>query len=1229
MQIGELFETRVADKIEPVIKVSETADEHKLASEVGSYVVTPTIEKYLSGFLDHYTDTFQVDTTEIGVWISGYFGSGKSHLAKVMGLLAENRRLAGATACDRFKTRLPSQSEHRGNIERALARMSQCDTRLLAFNVNTLADSKSTPLPKLLLSQFYQSKGYGSNVLYARVIEAELDRQGRLAELHALVEKSSGRTWSDIQKNPTFHQRHLYAAASQLAPEAFPTPQSVGDSLQKAQAGEIHNVGFLIETLLADLDLRERSTRRKQRLLLVLDESGQWIEGDKDRLAQLQALIEEAAVRGQGRIWIVVTTHGDMGSVLKEAKALEGDMKKIEARFRYKFSLTTENIELVLEDRLFKKTLQGRQELDAIYRKRAGVLRDVGEMRGSERVLPACTVEKFSTYYPFLPYQVSLIPEIVKSLRSRGGRGEQLSGSTRTLLAITQDILRSGRRPYLNEGVGPLVSFDEVYSNLAGEGEVTPDVRDDLAKIPRDVLDATPLTQRVAEVLYLVRELPYFVRTKENIARLLASEVEDDMAGLVERAGPELERLQKARRVGLIGDEYEYLTGEKRTFEEAVAAREAELRAQDLERGLSDHFFHSAGRAFWTEWLGFQTISYEGVEFAFRLWLDIMPVPGRQGDVTLRIATPLARETLEAMEDKSLRSDEQNTVFVFSAAILRFEEHLRRYIAMREVIDTWKGDTHRSEEAKRLAHERERDDLPKVRSKVLDDLKAGLAQAHVVFRGSSRRVASGARRAEALRAEIASFWPIIYPKLERMPLRVANEEAAIRDVLGGGTSHRDVVALKLFDKSGKLDASSVILDAIRSFLASQQALSRRVLGAGLLTEFSAPPYGWDGNAIRIGVAALVRTGAVKLIVNKKPFSNPADTELVDALRVARVFDKVELVLEDIEIPPDQLAAVRTLLKRLAKRKDLDETPAALAEAAGLLAVDVAARAERITLWASSAEFPLPTSFVEATESWSGLTVLTNPIHRVQEVYLHRERLERGHGLIVSLATFEKSDGRLFQEMARLSRELDSVEHRLPEDSPARTFLTAYDHATQTRTLNQSETWRHLRALESSARLELGMLEEAWRKSARDLAQSAIDEVTAQAVLLALPPDELAAICKPATTFLERLDAVTGTSRIAGLPESARQVADLLAKALLEAEARQRREPDPQPKPPDDGDPVPPVTEKPKAKKKRNIRARDLTAGALIKDGATWAVVRERLDRAVQSALDDGFDVEIT
>ncbi|MBK9096491.1 MAG: hypothetical protein IPM84_27785 [Anaerolineae bacterium] len=317
MRIGDLFQTAVEERIEPVIKVGDTADERKLAAEIGSYVVTPLIERTIDDILEHYTDTFLAQTGEIGIWISGYFGSGKSHLAKVIALLAENRKLEGVVACDRFAARVPSDAPRRKAILRSLSRMDQCQTQVLAFNLNTLTDGKGRPLPGLLLSQYYLSLGYSANLIYARVIEAELDRQGRLADLHAAVERRAKKPWADVERNLSFYRIHLYAAACEVAPEVFPTTADVERALKDAEQGEIYNVEFLVKTILADLQRREQATHKPQRILLVLDESGQWIENSSGRLSQLQGLVEAAGEKGQGRIWIIVTTHGDMGSIYK------------------------------------------------------------------------------------------------------------------------------------------------------------------------------------------------------------------------------------------------------------------------------------------------------------------------------------------------------------------------------------------------------------------------------------------------------------------------------------------------------------------------------------------------------------------------------------------------------------------------------------------------------------------------------------------------------------------------------------------------------------------------------------------------------------------------------------------------------------------------------------------------------------------------------------------------
>ncbi|MGK5084115.1 BREX system P-loop protein BrxC [Bdellovibrionota bacterium FG-1] len=1220
MKLAEIFETKIEEKIDPVIKVGEVQDEAKLASEIGAYVVTPTIEKYIDEFLEHFTDTFLSRTTEIGSWISGYFGSGKSHLAKILSLLVENRTLTGHAATKRFEGRVPHAALHRSSILRSLGRMDQCGTQVLAFNLNTLVDSKTTPLPRLLLSQYYQSRGYSSNLLYARVIEQEIDRRGKLEALHNEVAALADRPWVDIQKNPGFYAKHLYKAACKVAPDAFSSPEEVAQALKNAEKGDLYNAQFLVQTMLDDLEIRKQETKKPARFLFVLDESGQWIEDDAGRLAQLQALVEEASIKGQGRIWIFVTTHEDMGAIFQNARALQADMKKIEPRFIYKWSLTTENIELVLEDRIFKKKIAGKDAVVKAYEAAPGVLRGLGELANTSQKLPSCERERFVTFYPFFPYQIHLIPEIVKSLRSRGGRGEQLSGSTRTLLAITQDILRAGRRPYLKLEVGEIVPFDEVYGNLSGEGEVSPDVRRELSRIEEIVPAACALTRRIAEVLFLIREISYIPRTIDNIARLLVESTSDDLPTLVARLQPELDKLIAAKMLTRIGDEYEFLTGERRTFEDEVATVAAQIKQQDREAGLAKHFVYDSDKKVnhLRSLVGFETVQFKDAEFEVRINMD-GTVALRNGHIEVRMFSPLAALSgtkVPELEDQSLRADEQHTIFVLCDRVLGFDQDLSRFLAMREVVSAWKGDPHKSEEARKLASERETNDLDKLERRVRDGIKVGIKQAHVIFRGSSRALSprSGQTPGETLRAELSTFWPTLYPKFEKVPVRIAQEQKAILDVLSGEKNLApDVKALRLFDQAGALDPNSPLLDATRIFLASRQNKKERTLGKDILEEFGIPPYGWDRNAVRVGVAACVRAGTIKVLIGKMPHTNPSDQALQKALRDSREFERVELVLEDSDVSPDELEGARTLLMKLTGKRKIDETPAALHEAMDAFGKEKLGRAEKLIDWADAAGLPRPKVFDEGKEALESVLALSNPVHRVKEIYTRAEDLKRGVESIDQLVTFREKWGLAFTELKSFATQLSGIDHLLPSGGTIHGFIGEYEAARASARFAEPEIWKVIQGAKASAALELQTMLSGWRDEARQIIRETLDRLPEDLKQQKLEQELIKEMTVPLDGFLAALDTESDPVRVAALSVRARRLVDELAAALRK-EAEKRA-------------PKPPANEPAKpARETRRVRFSDVSTVRHVRSETEWEELKKKLDERVRTLLRD-FEVE--
>ncbi|HRR41062.1 MAG TPA: hypothetical protein P5244_07500, partial [Syntrophales bacterium] len=453
-----------------------------------------------------------------------------------------------------------------------------------------------------------------------------------------------------------------------------------------------------------------------------------------------------------------------------------------------------------------------------------------------------------------------------------------------------------------------MVSFDEIYFNLLQEGEISADIRREISKIQSVVPAATDLTPKLAEVLFLTGELNYLPKSADNLARLLVTETSQDLASLQPIIEAELEKLKKSKIVAKVGDEWEFLTGERRTFEEAVETIAAQLKFQDREEGLN--------KLISTHILGFDTIPFKGHDFQVRLYFDNKLLV-KNGHVDIRIISPFGHysgKTISDYENESLKPENNQTIYIFCDRVPQFSEQLDRYIAMKEVVDKWLGDPNKSATERELANSKATIDLPKLKDAVEGSIRQGLRQGHLIFRGSSRAIVckTGQQAGEAVRTEIGHYFGTLYPKYDKLPIWIKSEQQDISDVLAGSkTLSQDVKSLKLYDKTGQLDIHIPLIDEIRIYLTNRQNKKQRTLGHEILDHFETPPYGWDPNAVRIGIAAAVRAGMIKIAVGKKIFTNPADTELSATMRNSKAFNKAEVILEETDVDTAVLIAVRT------------------------------------------------------------------------------------------------------------------------------------------------------------------------------------------------------------------------------------------------------------------------------------------------------------------------------
>ena len=708
-------------------------------------------------------------------------------------------------------------------------------------------------------------------------------------------------------------------------------------------------------------------------------------------------------------------------------------------------------------------------------------------------------------------------------------------------------------------------------------------------------------------MLYLIREIDYIPKTPQNLARLLVERTDDDVASIMRKITPELEKLQKAKIVARIGDDYEFLTKEGRNFEEEVIEAMGSFRWQDVLKGIEDLDL---------KFVDFSTVPFMNWECPVRIVYDNKEVT-RDGDIRIQIYSPLERlggKQIADIEEDSTHHTNEHTIFVLSGTVPKFDEQVKYYIAMKSVIDLWKGDPHKSTEAQQLASNREENELKKQRDKIQESVSESLRQAQIIFKGSSRSLAvkKDQTPSQALRAELAQFMPGIYTKYQKVPYRVQKEQNLIVDILKGDhTLTADMKGIKIYDKAGGIDKQSPLLFEIRAFMDSKRSIKERVLGNDLVEKFSRPPYGWHQGAIRAGVAALVRSGDMKVLIEKKPFTNPADSSLQNALKNSRDFNKVQLDMEESETDKTDLVDARKVLIALIGKRNIPEIPQGLSDAMKVFAEAQGKLADETMRWADAARLPLPKEFSEGKEAFERFVSLSNPHHVIKEIMAVKEKLPGYVQTIGTSHAFTEKWGTAFTEMRDFAHELSAIQFRLAENGRALAFLKNWDAALSQVTIMQDDVWKTLQQSRNTAQMEITELVSQLKADADTeitAAELTIQQIFASADMPGKYSED------NAKTVLENLknelDACTGiAATINNVEQVKRRISQLISSVQNEV-ARAK---------------PPVVADKPQ---KERIKVVGSGKTQTIKTEKEWNTFRDTLDKKVKTALNQNKTVEL-
>ncbi len=613
MKLQTIFVKPVDRKIEGVIKAD---DDQGLRNEVEEYVLTNEIEKRLEQFLDAYNNYANAN----GVWISGFFGSGKSHLLKMMALLLENREIEDISVYASFEEKCEENKILAGALKKAVS----LPTESILFNIDQKADIISKKDMDALLSVFVkvfdEHCGYYGKLAYVAQFERKLDQDELLADFKTAFERHEGQSWNWGCEQIIRVSSSIDAAFNEV------TGANESDVINKFRS----DYKLSIEDFAEQVQAYVKRKPKNFRLNFFVDEVGQYIADNSKLMVNLQTIAESFSTKCAGQAWIIVTSQADMSTVVGDMAKVHTstDFSKIQDRFKTRLSLTSQNVSEVIQKRLLakKQDTSIAEPLQHLYESEKANFRTLFEFRdGSKTYKTYPSSEDFCFSYPFVHYQYDLFQEAINGLSTHNAfTGKHASVGERSMLGVFQEVVKK----IGDENFGELATFDFTYEGI--KSVLKPAHQQDIISAERNL--SNTLAVRILKALFLVKYVKGFKGTAKNVAILMVDSFTIDLPVHQKAVQEALNILEHETYIQRTGEIYEFLTNDEKDVEEEIKSTEVE------ESDLND----LAASIVFDEILNDSKIRHagNGQDYQFSKKLDGR-LKGREHELSINIITPL------------------------------------------------------------------------------------------------------------------------------------------------------------------------------------------------------------------------------------------------------------------------------------------------------------------------------------------------------------------------------------------------------------------------------------------------------------------------------------------------------------------------------------------------------------------------------------------------------------
>lgn len=664
MQLRNIYKSDINRDINGVIKVAQD-DERSMVQELSEYVITKELRRHFNTFLNHYEHSLEQPTDKIGVWISGFFGSGKSHFLKMLSYLLSNRTVGGKKAVQYFADKFDDPMMY--------AQLENCvkvPTETILFNI----DSKSpltkdkTAILRVFAKVFYEHQGFYGNDLKVAKLEQFISRSGKTEQFRECFANINGGSWEDSRESFAFFEDDIVAAMS----EALDMSETAARNWFNGE----EEIELSIEQLVKEIKEYVERKGKDNRLLFMIDEVGQYIGSDSDLMLNLQTIVEEIGTQCGGRVWVMVTSQEAIDSITKISG---NDFSKIQGRFNTRLSLSSSSVDEVIKKRILAKTETAEQLLRQQYEKNQQVLKNLFTFSRAILDLKGYSGEgEFIETYPFVPYQFRLMQNVLAEIRKHGNSGKHLSGGERSMLSGFQEAAQVIQDKDEYALVPFYLFYDTVHTFLESSIRRVIDRCQDAAD-HHDGIE--PYDVNILKLLYLVRYVDDMKANVENISILMADDIRTDKISTRLEIQQSLDRLVSQNYVSRAGDTYTFLTDDEQDIAREI--RNTPADSAIITKAISDIVF---GKLFVSK-----KFRYGKYDFHYDQRIDETVIGQLTGSIALHFIT-VASEIYTTDDSVFLmRSAADNEVMIVLAESQPYFKELedamkiRRYVKSKNV----------------------------------------------------------------------------------------------------------------------------------------------------------------------------------------------------------------------------------------------------------------------------------------------------------------------------------------------------------------------------------------------------------------------------------------------------------------------------------------------------------------------------------------------------------------